>query len=319
MAEIYVIAIDALTFDQVATATPNRVAVSVEHAIIFEQNATCIVTNVDNGLNYTRTVEQELTFSQQARPGLIRVSAENTLYLDQRANRIISVSTQNYLSFSQAPGRVKEGIAHQLLVFSQYANPYAIHDHLIFNHSAIGFRVRVGKNTLTFTSTASYNIVKLCPVAQALLFDSFGVGYIVHPRIILDTIENPPIEYAGVRLTYGTLVLDLPAPEFDDTNSLDQTRLNMRSRGGDLIIFRDPIWPQAETLSMRWEKLKDTQLRDLLIFLKVALGQVVLLKTHEGRLFNVIIQSPDGDGSQITQARYGASLDFHVVGNELFV
>ncbi len=92
--------------------------------------------------------------------------------------------------------------------------------------------------------------------------------------------------------TYGSHTLVLRNPDFGNKDSVESRRINRKTRGGDLIVMRDPIWPTTEILDMTFSYLKEKQVNAIVEFLKMSLGQQIGLTDYEGRTWTGIIISP---------------------------
>lgn len=101
-----------------------------------------------------------------------------------------------------------------------------------------------------------------------------------------------------VTLSVGGFTITLRDPDFDNVERFEISRVNMKNRGGDLIIYRDPTWPTTKILDMKFSFLSEDQTRNLLYFLDVALGQIISLTDHEGRMWTGVITTPTGDVMQ---------------------
>lgn len=90
------------------------------------------------------------------------------------------------------------------------------------------------------------------------------------------------------------LTLNLPAPSIDSNqNSQQYSRINNRTRGGDLILFRASYWPKSRTISMTWNDLNSEHRNNLLRFLKLTLGKLLTLNSHDEQTYTGIILNPD--------------------------
>jgi hypothetical protein len=101
--------------------------------------------------------------------------------------------------------------------------------------------------------------------------------------------ETPPT------LSTGTLRFELslpPAPltsitlknpEFLNTDELQFTRIDRRTRGGDRKLFSDQDWGTVQTLRLRVEKLCDKDADEIISFLNQSNGREVTLFDWEGR------------------------------------
>ena len=105
---------------------------------------------------------------------------------------------------------------------------------------------------------------------------------------------NPRV--AGkIALTLGATTVHLRFPDFGDTDSYDTFRISRKSRGGDLQIFQDPMWPTTEVLSFKFSFLDPTDVSALIDFLKTSAGQNITLLDHFGRTWHGFIITPAGD------------------------
>jgi len=115
-----------------------------------------------------------------------------------------------------------------------------------------------------------------------------------------------------VRFQYQEIDLTLRSPEWGDTESLEYTRVNRRTRGGDLIIFRDENWPKAQLFRLTFSLLKDEK-EKVFNLIRRSLGKNIIFTDHEGYSWTGIITNPE---TPITKDnRYGETvvIEFQVV------
>lgn len=115
-----------------------------------------------------------------------------------------------------------------------------------------------------------------------------------------------------ITLTQGALSVTLRDPDFGDTDVIESRRIQRKNRGGDLILFRDPIWPRTETLNFEFSFLSKLQLNQLLLFIEETLGQEITLVDYNGRSYNGIITTPSGELSQAGREDFKAKFSFQV-------
>lgn len=113
-------------------------------------------------------------------------------------------------------------------------------------------------------------------------------------------------------LTQGSRTVTLRDPDFGDTDVVEARRIQRKSRGGDLIMFRDPQWPKTETLTFEFSFLSRLVLLQLLEFIKDTLGQDVLLTDYNGREYTGIITTPSEELAQAGRDNYTAKFSFQV-------
>jgi len=111
--------------------------------------------------------------------------------------------------------------------------------------------------------------------------------------------------YPGIGAPTDTV--ELRAPNLDNRERLGFTRINRETRGGKLIVFADPTWPQVNTLVLSFSGLKKTEVDDLQDFLKNYLGKEVGLIDWEGRQWVGIITTPTESAVQDSGGACGRS------------
>lgn len=120
------------------------------------------------------------------------------------------------------------------------------------------------------------------------------------------------LQYPGIG--EGADTVELRAPNLDNRERLAFNRINRETRGGRLIVFADPIWPQINTLVLSFSGLTKAEVDGLQDFMRNYLGKEVGLTDWEGHQWVGIITSPtesavqDGKGGQ-----WSISLEFEGV------
>lgn len=126
--------------------------------------------------------------------------------------------------------------------------------------------------------------------------------------------ERFQLLYPG--LGEATDTVELRAPNLDNRERLAFTRINRETRGGRLIVFADPLWPQVNTLVLTFSGLAKAEIDALQAFLVAHLGEEVGLIDWEGRHWVGVITSPaeravqDGGGCD---GRWTIGLEFEGV------
>lgn len=115
-----------------------------------------------------------------------------------------------------------------------------------------------------------------------------------------------------ITLTFGSLSVQLRNPDFGDKESVEVRRVSRKTRGGDIILYRDPAWPKYVTYEWKWSFLFERDLQNLLHFMRQSLGQVISVTDYEGRVMSAIITTPAGEVSQEGVEDYRASLSFQM-------
>ncbi len=112
----------------------------------------------------------------------------------------------------------------------------------------------------------------------------------------LPSDERFQFQYPGIGEAVDTV--ELRAPNLDNRERLAFNRINRETRGGRLIVFADPTWPQVNTLVLSFSGLKKTEVDSLQDFLQNHLGKEVGLIDWEGRQWVGLITSPTASAVQ---------------------
>ena len=222
-------------------------------------------------------------------------SASTTITFVSDAYQQQTVSST--LAFVQTATHAKLGgdIEH-VLAFVQTATPMLI-------------LLRSLTSDLGLNSSATYRVERTCVEQNYTPFVGSGSSGITPPTTTVPTLGS-----ATLTLTYPytspTTTLTLRNPDFRNQDSLNFNRINRETRGGTLVVYADPNWPKAQTLSLTISHLKQTQVDDLFDFLLESLGQEVGLLDHENRQWRGIILTPDAEVSHVGRENRSVQLEF---------
>lgn len=111
----------------------------------------------------------------------------------------------------------------------------------------------------------------------------------------------------------GATSIQLPRPEQGNTERYDFSRINRRSRGGDLILFRDEQWPKTKTLTVTFNWLSEAQKQAMLAFMQQTVGQTVVYVDHYGYTWDGFIMSPAAQVTQESLNNKSLTIDFQGV------
>src|SRR5215471_1866244 len=303
MSVLYSSDFDELLFDHTAITSPKYASASDN--LIFNQSATqkIIIENVSN----------VLVLKQSVKNNVILAAANQRLILNQYAARRINLLIQDKINFMYQACRVMETYLYQAVPFYQQLSQHVGWNILTFNETLYVTHIKPGKDNLKFVESIPLHFSRVLLVNDTISFNSAATGFKINKAIILTPIPQPPSYFNKVTLSYGSYSIELPSPEFDNTDSIEQTRINRKSRSGDIRVFRSSLWPTDELLLMRWDRLSQTQITNLLAFLRFSLGQQIQLVDYESRVFDGIISEPSGDGSQPHRVMYSASITMYVI------
>lgn len=121
---------------------------------------------------------------------------------------------------------------------------------------------------------------------------------------------SAPSTASTFKLAYSSTTLELRNPKFSDKDSYEAQRIYRVTRGGNLEVYRDPMWPDQEILSVEFEYLSSTQAADLLDFFHNSLGHKITLTDQYNRQWDGYILTPESEIIQSKRIGYGAKFDF---------
>lgn len=108
----------------------------------------------------------------------------------------------------------------------------------------------------------------------------------------------------------GPDTLTLPAPEFGNQEKFETLRINRKSRGGDLKIFRATYWPRTKVLSLSWNYLDRNKRNAILLFLRKNLGKQVVLYNYDNSIYTGVIRTPEGEFIENQSGLHTLKLEF---------
>jgi len=104
----------------------------------------------------------------------------------------------------------------------------------------------------------------------------------------------------------------LRAPDFGNREGVQTTRVNRETRGGTLLIHRDPVWPQYYKMTAQFSALDEPAARKLLRFMEDHLGLEVGVQDQEGRTWRGTILNPDEAIIHDGRGKWSATLEFEL-------
>ena len=253
------------------------------------------------------SIEDVLTLVQQVAINRdINIDLTAFLSLAQQLGRVFDESTSSVLSLIQVAERVFEAasvldLVQTVVVF----NPREAENTLALTQalSILGEFARAANNTLNLVQTVG---VRFDKISECLYDPQVGTGGI-------STIV-PTFGIATLTLTHPfvtpTTTLVLTNPNFGNTEGFQFSRINRESRGGSLLIFRDPTWPERIVLSITVDFLKEAQKASLLQFFEDSLGTEIGLLDNENRQWKGIVINPDAEVTQVGKDNYSVTFEF---------
>jgi hypothetical protein len=281
-------------------------------------------------------ITDTLAFSQSGDGHDLNQSLFQNLYFGHDVsysfgNRTYHVSQT--LQFTQSAHRAKEASVYQLLPMWQVLdgkNKQAVSQTLTFTETVTAERSKGVQQQLVFTEVVGLNCVRVRSVSQALGFLhragiyknsaswlSEPISFPVVPPTSLPALAPGDATRPHVQLSSSRArTLTFPAPQFGNKDELKFTRIQRNTRGGNLIIYQDPIWPKEEIFTLTWKWLTEAQREALFIFVTKTLGYNVTLIDHEGRSWVGVILTPESDWTQTGPNDRGIELQFVVNLND---
>ena len=276
-------------------------------------------------------VDQALILSQEVHCSHQNESTNQPFNVQQAVTvgKVLNINVANVLSLSQVMGQTYYIEGANALVISQQAanvNPQEVIQGLAITQSVVPARAL--SSTLTVAQavvvvgTYTVPIVTPLTIAQAVTFfktDAVGDYSVPVPPPSSNIPTNVPSDslvYAPIVLTYGTTILTLKVPELGDSDKIQVKRVQDQTRGGDTIIFRDPIWSITEIFKYKFINLTRIRSQELLRFLADTIGLSIQLTDHFGVVWNGIILNPEAEvvcTNDKNCGSYDAEFEFQVL------
>ncbi len=256
------------------------------------------ISQSDNAGIIGEIVTSEL-FLTQAVDCSIRLENTNQPFNVQQVvqvGKILNLDIANVLSLSQVMGQTYDIEGANALVISHQAasiNPQEIIQGLAITHSVVPARAL--DSLLTVTQVVGLQGTYSPSISVTTLTIGQGVTYFKTDVLVPNIIVPDSIDYTPVILTYGSTTLTLKIPEIGDSDKIGVKRVQEQTRGGDLIIFRDPIWSITETLKYKFVNLTRSRSQELLRFFRDTIGLSIQLTDHQGVVWDGIITTPDAE------------------------
>jgi hypothetical protein len=245
-------------------------------------------------------------------------------------------SATSFLSLSQSSGPTVQVTASNhihLLDLVRDVEYEIITDILQLTHTAIINVTKPVKNILTLNQSVIGNLVANISLIDTLDLNNIVTFYRVNTNVntICDydpgvgegPIPGPSmtdpvlIRRSTIILTYPYVspifTLELRNPQFDDTEQLEYRRINRKTRGNTLKVYRDNIWPSAERLIYSFDNLKEIDRTNLLRFMQDSIGQEIGLLDYESRQWQGILITPNSTIEREDRPGWDATIQFEGV------
>ncbi len=246
------------------------------------------------------TVGNTLTWSQLVAKNIRTRRTSNILNLTQSVivdRSITNLSVGNTLLLSHRAGKAPiylDVISGYVIWDRAWSNIYReVVSHLDLVQTLDGGGSKGTGHALALTQSVGVSVIRALNVTSVLSLASncslsiptkgaeFIVG--VGPTV---TIQDK------VTFTFGSFTFQVRKPDFGSSDKLEFSRINRRSRGGDLIIYRDPQWPESITLMLPFSFLGNKDIINFRKLFELSLGEQVTYQDHLGSTWTGIILNP---------------------------
>jgi hypothetical protein len=104
--------------------------------------------------------------------------------------------------------------------------------------------------------------------------------------------------------------VDLRAPELDNRDRNAYTRVNRETRGGKLIVYADPNWPNVRTMVVTVIGLTETEVDSFQSFTQNTIGNEIGVTDWEGQMWKGVITNPNEAAVQDGKERWTITFEF---------
>ena len=267
------------------------------------------LSQIQLGLQHTLTIDDEvfgdvnpqsyslshsLILVDEVRRVLPTQNLSHTLTLTDQVVGSVGLSTNLVLSQSVSYAHSK-GLATTLSladsVVATSVRAFSFSHTLNLIHSVIGYN---------YTSILNDGLCTYAPII------SYGTP-IPATAPILSNNTTITLTYP---FTSPSLTLTLRVPEYEDTEKDGYNRVIRESRGGDLKVFRQSIWPLSKLVNYEIIFNKNQQVLDFINFISVSVGQEIGLLDYYNRQWKGIIIPPEVNTTHASRSNRIINLEF---------
>lgn len=239
----------------------------------------------------TASVSEQLDFTESVSSQHKFISIDEKINFNETVVGGKSVQKNISESLSLAESiypHVYEVDVNEILTLSELLTRSVINEQLVFTEAVSVDVVRVASDLITLTESLTLTVTKNLNINESLIFTEGVKGY------TFDTC-TPSLQINNHQVVYDCNgdIITLPAPDFGNVEGMEFNRVNRRTRGGDLIIYRDPTWPKSKTFNYKWTALKKETREQVIQFSRRNIGKLMTMNNYEGNLFTGIIRGPE--------------------------
>jgi hypothetical protein len=264
-------------------------------------------------------VSQSLILSQLVQKNIRTRGPQSSLALGQTlgVQKVLNLAVGNFLDFQQQVRNrppIYLSVQSPLILWHSVKRPYVLDiTHPLTLTQNLDVEASTGtRQTLGLSHSVQVQVIRNFNISHALTFRSRTNISSVGPNFILP-VRTDVVPSTLVTFTYGAFSFQTRTPDWNNKNTLEFSRINRKSRGGDLIIYRDPQWPESITLDMTFSALTEQQKDQFRTLFRISLGRPILFVDHLGDTWAGIILNP---GTEISQTgRNQWQVEFQLQGS----
>lgn len=205
-----------------------------------------------------------------------------------------SITDTLAFNWSFTPGLIQQ-LYHNLTYTQSTSHDHSASTTLGFSQTVIGGRnYAVTDSSLVYTGTIKTQFVKDFPASDTLAFSN-NVAFYKNTWQYIAGPVYPITKQAFVTFTSqsGLGSITLKAPDFGNKENISLRRIQRETRGGDLIIYRDPNWTKDEYFELTFSYIGYKLATEFQQFLNVTLGTLLTYLDFEGNSWTGIFNSPN--------------------------
>lgn len=238
------------------------------------------------GLKQTVVVDRSIT----------NISITHDIYLTQSTGHGYSVIASNHVHLSDAAKRA-------------YVEECT--DFILISQTLTGVNTRGSASVIALVDTATYEHIITQAIVSSLSLVSSALSGARSSTCPVPLTHRSTVQlYCNDSRLLKELTLELRNPEFGDNEQYETMRINRRSRGGTLHIYRDSTWPATQKLIYTFAQLSEKDKKDLLNFLEKTVGYQIQLTDFESRVWDGVITTPSADIRQHRKQLNSVTLQF---------
>lgn len=330
-----------------STATIQPHIVTAANILVLSQNIkrTLFNENVTSNLLLTQSIDLGQPILLSASNNLTQVELDNPLTFDPVditsaiindiglrqlvtvRHSIINKSITSFLSLSQQAARTYVFSINQQIPFLQTTRvvEWEVVDQVIgITQTVVGVVSKSTTTTIALIDTVNHTLVKILTPSSSLVLSSIALPiinskrFVYSPASIVIPLSAPTlVDRSTIVLTYPfvtpILTIDIRNPIFRNVDQISFQRINRRTRGSTLKIYRKSSWPKDNKFILSFNILKRDKVNTILEFFDKSLGKEIGLLDFETRQWKGILLTPDTLFSEIQSDQYDVSFEFEGV------